>query len=91
MKIAMWALLFAVIWLVALNVIARSPGLHSTQGMWAGALGFPGVIVASWVRPWFIHHNPHDEAGRSVMFIVNWMFYCTVLQGLILVRESFRK
>ena len=60
----------------------RSPGFHSTPGKWAGVFGLPGVVVASWVRP-YLGRNPHDRLGYAVMFLVNWGFYCTVIQGVI--------
>lgn len=89
MKIVSWALLLAVAWTIALTIIARSPGLHSTEGMWVGVFGFPGVVVASWVRP-FLGRNFHDHRGYVVMFLVNWIFYCTVLMGLVSVKSSVR-
>jgi hypothetical protein len=90
MRIVLWALLLAVVWVAALLIIARSPGLHSTPGMWTGVFGFPGVVVASWVRP-FLGRVLHDRAGYSVMFLVNWIFYCSVLQGLSSVKQSLWK
>lgn len=86
----MGALLLAVVWTAAVVIIARSVGFHSTPGMWTGVFGFPGVVVARWVRP-FLGRNPHDDLGYSVMFVVNWIFYCTVIQGLVSLKQSFRK
>ena len=90
MRIFLWALLLAVAWTVAVAVIARSPGFHSIPGMWTGVFGLPGVVVASWVRP-FLGRNPYDYLGYTVMFLVNWIFYCTVIQGLVLVKHSIWK
>ena len=90
MKVALWALLLAVAWTVTLGVVAHSPGLHSTAGMWTGAFGLPGVVVASWVRP-FLGRGPHNRTEYAVMFVVNWIFYCTVVQGVLSVKRSFLK
>jgi hypothetical protein len=90
MKIALWALLLSVAWTVALAIIARSPGVHSTPGMWSGVFGLPGVVVASWVRP-FLGRNSHDRLGYTVMFLVNWIFYCSVIQGVVSMKRSLWK
>jgi hypothetical protein len=70
MRVALWAFLLAVTWTVAVTIVARSPGFHSTPGMWTGVFGLPGVLVASWVRP-YLGRNPHDRMGYAVMFLVN--------------------
>ena len=88
MRVAFWAFLLAVLWTVAVIIVARSPGFHSTPGMWTGVFGLPGVVVASWVRP-YLGSNPHDRMGYAVMFLVNWGFYCTVIQGMISFKYFF--
>ena len=90
MKIILGALLLAVAWTVTLTVVARSPGLHSTPGIWTGVFGLPGVVVASWVRP-FLGQNTNDRLGYAVMFVVNWIFYCSVILGIVSVKRSFLK
>lgn len=90
MRIILWGVLLAVTWTIALAIIARSPGLHSPQGMWLGVFGLPGVAVASWVRP-FLGRNTNDRLGYVVMFLVNWIFYCTVIQGVVSVKRSHWK
>jgi hypothetical protein len=90
MKIVLGALLLAVAWTVALIIIVRSPGVHSTPGIWTGVFGLPGVVVASWVRP-FLGRNPQDRLGYAVMFLVNWVFYCSVIQGVISMKRSIWK
>ncbi len=88
MKVALWAFFLAVTWTIAVTIVARSPGFHSTPGMWTGVFGFPGVVVASWVRP-YLGSNPHERLGDAVMFLVNWAFYCTVIQGVISFKYVF--
>jgi hypothetical protein len=90
MRIILWAWLLATAWTIALNIIAHSPGLHSTPGIWIGVFGLPGVVAASWVRP-LVHQNPHDYVGYAVMFVANWIFYCTVLQGIVSIKQSLSK
>ncbi len=90
MRVALSAFLLAVAWTIAVTIIARSPGFHSTPGMWTGVFGFPGVVVASWVRP-YLGRNPHDRLGYAVMFLVNWGFYCTVIFGVLTVKRSVGK
>jgi hypothetical protein len=90
MRIIWWGVLLAVIWTIALAIIARSPGLHSPQGMWIGAFGLPGVVVASWVRP-FLGRNTNDRLGYAVMFLVNCIFYCSVIQGVISMKRTIWK
>ena len=41
-------------------------------------------------RP-LVHQNPHDYVGYAVMFVANWIFYCTVLQGIVSIKQSLSK
>ena len=86
MRIILWALLLAILWTVALAIVAHSPGLHSTPGIWTGVFGLPGVVVASWVRA-LLGRNSHERLGYAVMFLVNWIFYCSVIQGIVSVKR----
>ena len=86
MRIVLWAFLLAVVWTVAVVIIAQSIGFHSAPGMWAGVFGFPGVVVASWVRP-YLGRNDHNHMGYAVMFLVNWIFYCSVIKGLLSMKS----
>jgi hypothetical protein len=81
-KIAFWAFVLAVIWTAALILIARTVGLHSTPGMWTGAVGLPGVVIANWIQSQ-LFHSFHRPLGYSLMFLINWGFYCSVLQGIV--------
>jgi len=85
-KILIWALLLALAWTAALIIIARTVGLHSTPGMWAGAIGLPGVVIANWIQS-HIFHRFLRSLGYSLMFLINWGFYCSVLEGIL----SFRR
>jgi hypothetical protein len=85
-KIVLWALGFAAAWTIALVVIARTVGLHSAPGMWTGAIGLPGVVLANWTQR-HVFHGFHRPLGYTLMFLINWLFYCSVLQGIV----SFKK
>ena len=89
MKIVLWALALAFAWTMALVVIAGTIGLHSTPGMWTGAIGLPGVVIANWTQRQIFHHF-HRRLGYALMFLINWGFYCTVLQGIISVKERIK-
>ncbi|MGA7791864.1 MAG: hypothetical protein WCA19_02420 [Candidatus Acidiferrales bacterium] len=82
MKIAFWGLALSIIWTAALIIIARTVGLHSTPGMWTGAVGLPGVVIANWIQSQLFHRF-YRPVGYSLMFLINWGFYCSVLQGII--------
>ncbi len=82
MKIAIVALALALAWTTALIIIARTVGLHSTPGMWTGAIGLPGVVISNWIQA-HLFHRFHRPLGYALMFLINWGFYCTVLQGII--------
>jgi hypothetical protein len=88
MKIVLWALTLALIWLTALVTIARTVGVHSTPGMWAGAFGLPGVVIANWIQRNTLH-GFHTSLGYGLMFLINWDFYCTVLVGIDSVKRRF--
>ena len=87
MKIVLSALVLAVAWTAALAIIARSPGLHSTPGAWSGAFGLPGVVIANWTQA-VVLHKFNRILGYGIMFVVNWIFYCSVILGLISVKRS---
>ena len=87
MRIVQWALILAVVWTVALIVIARTIGLHSTPGMWTGAIGLPGVVIANWIQAQ-LFHGFHRNLGYSLMFLINWAFYCSVLQGIVSLKRQ---
>ena len=86
MKILRGALLLAIVWTMALALIQRSIGLHSTPGMWAGALGLPGVVTANLLQP-YIHFDP--ILTYCIMFLVNWLFYFTVIHGVLSAKTIF--
>ena len=89
MKIILWAGALAAAWTAALIVIARTVGLHSTPGMWTGAVGLPGVVIANWMQS-AIFHTFFRPLGYSLMFLINWLFYCSVLQGILSVRKAVK-
>lgn len=89
MKIILWAGVLAAAWTAALIFIARSVGLHSTPGMWAGAIGLPGVVIANWMQS-AIFHTFFRPLGYSLMFLINWAFYCSVIQGMLSVRKAIK-
>lgn len=89
MKIVLWALGLALAWTAALIIIARTVGLHSTPGMWTGAIGLPGVVIANWIQAQLFHRFIRP-IGYGLMFLINWAFYCTVIQGIISFKQRVR-
>jgi len=85
-KIVIWALILALAWTAALIIIARTVGLHSTPGMWTGAVGLPGVVIANFIQRQLLH-TFRRSLGYSLMFLINWGFYCSVLQGLVSLKR----
>jgi len=84
MKIIVSAFALAVAWTAALIFIARTVGLHSAPGMWLGAVGLPGVVISNWTQAQ-LFHTDHHALGYALMLLINWGFYCTVLQGIVSV------
>ncbi|MBZ5642329.1 MAG: hypothetical protein LAO19_06190 [Acidobacteriia bacterium] len=87
MKIILSALGLAVAWTVALAFIARTYGLHSGPGIWAGVFGLPGVVIANWMQASLLHRFD-ATLGYALMFVVNWGFYCSVILGVVSVKRS---
>ncbi len=90
MRIALWALVLAVAWTAALAAVAHSSGLHSTPGIWLGVFGLPGVVIANWAQSFFFRMF-NSYLGYYLMFLVNWIFYCSVVQGLVSVKRRLWK
>ncbi len=86
MKIILYSLALSAAWTAALIYIARTIGLHSTPGMWTGAIGLPGVVIANWMQAQLFHRF-NRPLGYSLMFLINWGFFCSVLQGIISVKR----
>ncbi len=86
MKIVLWAFVLALIWTTALMIIARTVGLHSTPGMWTGAIGLPGVVISNWTQAQLLHRF-NRSLGYGLMFLFNWGFYCSVLQGIVTLKH----
>ena len=86
MKTVLWALALALIWTAALLIIARTVGLHSTPGMWTGAIGLPGVVISNWTQAQ-LFHTFNRSLGYGLMFLFNWAFYCSVLQGIVSLKR----
>jgi hypothetical protein len=42
-------------------------------------------VIANWVQS-FLFHRFNNYLGYSLMFLVNWIFYCSVIQGLVSVK-----
>ena len=87
MKITLWALALATLWTIVLIVIARTIGLHTTPGMWTGAIGLPGVVIANWIQRQILHAF-YRPLGYALMFLINWAFYTSVLQGVVSLKRT---
>ena len=90
MKILLWALALAAAWTAALIFIVHTVGLHSTPGMWTGAIGLPGVVIANWVQAQLFHAFIRP-LGYSLMFLINWGFYCSVIQGILSLKNKLAR
>jgi hypothetical protein len=89
-KIVTWAFVLALAWTAALLVVARTEGLHSIPGMWTGAVGLPGVVIANWMQA-HLFQKFYRPLGYSLMFLINWVFYCSVLQGIVSLKRSVKR
>ncbi len=89
-KITIAGLALAAAWTAALIVIANTFGLHSTPGMWTGAIGLPGVVISNWLQAQ-IFHTLNRTLGYSFMFLINWGFFCSVLQGIVSAKRRIWK
>ena len=89
MKLIAGAFVMALAWTVALIFIARTVGLHSTPGMWTGAIGLPGVVIANWAQAQLLHRF-NRSLGYTLMFLINWGFYCSVLLGIISLKRRIK-
>ena len=87
MKIVVTALVLALAWTATLAIIANTVGLHSTPGMWTGAIGLPGVVIANWIQRRILHAF-YRPLGYALMFLINWIFYCSVLQGVASLKRA---
>ncbi len=87
MKVILAALAMAIAWTAALIFIANTVGLHSTPGMWTGAIGLPGVVISNWLQAQ-IFHTFNRTLGYGFMFLINWGFFCSVLQGIVSAKRG---
>jgi hypothetical protein len=87
LKITLWALALATLWTIVLIVIARTIGLHTTPGMWTGTIGLPGVVIANWIQRQILHAF-YRPLGYALMFLINWGFYTSVLQGIVSLKRT---
>ncbi len=86
MKIFYWGLALALVWTAALIFIARTFGLHSTPGMWTGAVGLPGVVISNWMQA-HLFHKFNRNLGYAMMFLFNWAFFSSVLEGIFSLKR----
>ena len=86
MKIVLWALVLALTWTFALIIIARPSTFPALNEGRPCAVGLPGVVIANWTQAQLFHRF-HRSLGFSLMFLINWGFYCSVLQGIISLKR----
>ena len=68
---------------IALALVARSPGIHSTPGMWLMIAGLPGTMIGAWT-------------GDGLLFyftsaLANWTFYSCIAAGVISLKASLTR
>ena len=88
--IMLLGLLLALAWTATLAAIAYNYGLHSDAGMWAGAIGLPGVVIANAIRS-HLSGGSTETVGYFLMFLVNWIFYCSVILGCTSIKRQLWK
>jgi hypothetical protein len=86
-KIVLPSLALAAAWTAALFLIANTIGLHTSSGMWTGAIGLPGVVIANWIQRQILHAF-YRPLGYALMFLINWAFYTSVLQGIVSLKRT---
>jgi hypothetical protein len=79
------ALIPAFLWACAISLIGRGPGFHSTAGIWAMLIGFPGVCVGSWIG--FVTSS--QTAVFAGMFLGNWFFWFAVIEVFLVLRRKW--
>lgn len=90
MKLCCLALLLTGVWMAAVVIIDHTIGIHSTPGIWAIILGFPGVMVAAWIAAW-IPATESSVVPYIIEFVVNFNFYLLLIAGAVTVRRRFSK
>jgi len=79
-KIYVTTFLLAISLPIALAVVSKSPGIHSTPGIWLMLAGLPGTIIGTWTGM--------AVADNGLLFYVatalaNWTFYLCVAKGVL--------
>jgi membrane protein DedA with SNARE-associated domain len=79
-KFILVAFAAATIWGSVLVLIGRSPGYHSTPGIWCALAGLPGVVVSTWLSNWSDSENSVLTTAYWIAAVcVNWIFYFGLL------------
>jgi hypothetical protein len=70
---------------IALAIVAGSPGIHSTPGIWLMVLGLPGTIIGLWTESGF--------GGSPLLFYIamalsNGVLYLLAIKGVLLLRAK---
>jgi len=89
-RIVALGLLLAAAWTAALAWVAQQYGLNSAGGMWVGAIGLPGVVVTNWMLS-SLGRGSTQAMSYFLMFLVNWIFYCSVIQGCLSIKRQIWK
>ncbi len=67
----------------ALASVVRSPGIHSTPGIWLILAGVPGTFAAVWLYDWI----GEGFAFYAVIAAVNWVFYLGLVKGVLALKQ----
>ncbi|MFZ0884630.1 MAG: hypothetical protein WAN14_14625 [Candidatus Acidiferrales bacterium] len=85
-KIYLTTFLLAIALAIALEAVSKSPGAHSTPGIWLMLAGLPGTLVGGWI---YDALRGNDLVFFVATAIANWVFYICIAKGVIFLKGKF--
>jgi len=82
-KIYLPTFLLAIALSFALAIVSKTPGIHSTPGIWLTILGLPGTMIGVWTETAL---GDNDLLFYVTTALANWTFYLCVAKGVILLK-----
>jgi hypothetical protein len=62
-------------------------GWHSTQGIWAEVINFPGIVTDAWLA-YFAHHGEFGALDYLAVMLTNWGFYSLLIWAMTKLRRA---
>lgn len=87
-KVYLLAFLAALAVPSGLAVVSKSPGIHSTPGIWLMLFGLPGIGFGWWLGSMF---GQNDQVVYIGTALANWVFYVCLVKFVIWRMGKFRK